>query len=60
MQKARRIIAKLVTSYRRDATLLPERHQARIATEGEAVVVGDYVAGMTDRFALEAHRRLPR
>ena len=60
MQKARRIIAKLVTSYRRDATLLPKRHQARIATEGEAVVVGDYVAGMTDRFALKAHRRLPR
>jgi dGTP triphosphohydrolase len=38
--------------------LLPERHQARIASAGEVVVVVDYVAGMTDRFALEAHRRL--
>jgi len=26
--------------------------------EGESVVVGDYVAGMTDRFALETHRSL--
>ena len=60
MKKARRIIAELVTSYRNDPTLLPERHQARIAAKGEAVVVGDYVAGMTDRFALKAHRRLPR
>ena len=60
MQKSRHIIAELVASYRRKPTLLPERHQARMLAEGEAVVVGDYVAGMTDRFALEAHRRLHR
>ena len=60
MQKARRIIRELVTSYRREPTLLPERHQARIATEEKAIVVGDYVAGMTDRFALEAHQKLLR
>ncbi len=58
MDAARRVITELVAGYREDPSLLPERHQARIANAGEAVVVADYVAGMTDRFALEAHRKL--
>ncbi len=58
MDVARRVITELVAGYRENPSLLPERHQARIASEGEVVVVVDYVAGMTDRFALEAHRRL--
>jgi dGTP triphosphohydrolase len=31
---------------------------ARFGEEGEARAVGDYIAGMTDRFALAQHRRL--
>jgi dGTPase len=31
---------------------------ARFDEEGEARAVGDYIAGMTDRFALAEHRRL--
>jgi dGTPase len=31
---------------------------ARFAEEGEARAVGDYIAGMTDRFAMSEHRRL--
>ena len=58
MDKARRIISELVAAYRADPSLLPERHQARIASAGGSVVVGDYVAGMTDRFALAEHSRL--
>jgi len=58
MLKARHVIAELVASYRENPKLLPERHQARMPAEGESVVVGDYVAGMTDRFALETHRSL--
>ena len=58
MDVARRIITELVAGYRANPSLLPERHQARIASEGEVVVVVDYVAGMTDRFALEAHHKL--
>jgi dGTPase len=31
---------------------------ARFGEEGEARAVGDYIAGMTDRFALAEHGRL--
>jgi dGTPase len=31
---------------------------ARFGEEGEARAVGDYIAGMTDRFALAEHQRL--
>jgi dGTPase len=37
---------------------LPPRHAERLAHADAACVVGDYLAGMTDRFALSEHRRL--
>ena len=37
---------------------LPAKFQARAATDGVARAVVDYLAGMTDRYALEEHRRL--
>jgi dGTPase len=37
---------------------LPAKFQARAATDGVARAVADYLAGMTDRYALEEHRRL--
>ncbi len=39
---------------------LPEKFRARIGSDGAARAVADYLAGMTDRFALEEHRRLSR
>jgi dGTPase len=33
-----------------DPALLPEDHQAEIATEGLARTVADYIAGMTDSY----------
>ena len=41
-----------------DPELLPERVRARFADDGEARAVADYVAGMTDRFAIAEHDRL--
>jgi dGTPase len=38
--------------------LLPDRFRARIPESGLARSVGDYLAGMTDRYALSQHRRL--
>jgi dGTPase len=38
--------------------LLPESFRARAATAGLPRTVGDYLAGMTDRFALREHARL--
>lgn len=37
---------------------LPAKFHNRVAADGVARAVADYLAGMTDRFALEEHRRL--
>jgi dGTPase len=37
---------------------LPAKFRARAARDGAARAVADYLAGMTDRFALEEHHRL--
>jgi dGTPase len=37
---------------------LPARHRERLVTEGLPRVVGDYLAGMTDRFATGEYQRL--
>ena len=55
--KAGRIITDLYTAFTGDARLLPPEHQARESLEG-ARAVADYVAGMTDRYAMKEHRRL--
>jgi dGTPase len=51
------ILADLFRVYRAHPGELPEHVQARLAEDGEARVVADYVAGMTDRFAIDDHRR---
>ena len=38
--------------------LLPENFRARIDKHGLPRTVGDYLAGMTDRFAEQEHKRL--
>ena len=60
MRRARRIISGLVVAYQQDPGLLPERHQARVESMGETAVIADYVAGMTDRFALRAWEKVGR
>ena len=59
--KARRVTGDLFTLLHDDTSLLPDgwRTQAGARPDARAArVVGDYIAGMTDRFALEEHRRL--
>jgi len=55
--KAGRIISDLFTAFIGDARLLPPEHQARESLEG-ARAVADYIAGMTDRYAMREHRRI--
>ena len=57
-QRAERVLAELWSSYRADPRRLPSQVRTRFAEDGEARAVADYVAGMTDRFALAEHRRL--
>ncbi len=57
-KRAAEAIRDLFAIYRADLGLLPEHVRARIELDGEARAVSDYVAGMTDRFALGERERL--
>jgi dGTPase len=57
-QRAVAVLGDLFAAYRGDPGLLPEHVRARIALDGEARAIADYVAGMTDRFARDEHARL--
>jgi dGTPase len=56
--KAGRILRDLFHTYTAEPLQLPPRHQRRIERDGLQRVVCDYIAGMTDRFALDEHRKL--
>lgn len=55
--KAERIIRELFNAFFQDANLLPTEHQI-LAKIDKARAVADYIAGMTDRFAIREHRRI--
>jgi dGTPase len=56
--KAGRILRDLFRSYVREPGQLPPHYQEQIARDGVHRVVCDYIAGMTDRFAVDEHRKL--
>jgi dGTPase len=63
--KARRVLKELFEAMIDDVDLMPTEHQevarrleAEAGRAGRARAVADYVAGMTDRFAILEHRRL--
>ncbi len=61
MRQAEGMVAALFTRYVADPSLLPESWRTAIAPlpsaeQGPRIV--DFVAGMTDRYAIEEHRRL--
>jgi dGTPase len=59
--KARRVVRDLYTLLTAEPGCLPPEWQARCdgpGGQGTARAVTDYIAGMTDRFALDEHRRL--
>jgi dGTPase len=63
--KARRVVSALFEAFFEDPGLMPEEHQAYAASlesargpDGRARAVADYIAGMTDRYAILEHRRL--
>jgi len=55
--KARRIVRELFAAFMDDPRLLPADHRVR-AERDRARAIADYVAGMTDRYAIKEHRRL--
>ncbi len=58
--KAERLLSDLFTAYiQQPLQLLPETQQrAQTYPEGLQRVVCDYIAGMTDRYAIQEHKRL--
>ncbi|HLE51037.1 MAG TPA: deoxyguanosinetriphosphate triphosphohydrolase, partial [Anaerolineales bacterium] len=56
--KAERIITDLFTAYRAEPAMLPRHVQTSIETRGLERTICDYIAGMTDRFALQEHDKL--
>lgn len=56
--KAARILRDLFQAYVEEPQQLPPHHQERVAEDGLQRAVCDYIAGMTDRFALDEHRKL--
>jgi dGTPase len=55
--KARRILTELFNALHAEPKLLPPDFQAR-ARDDKPRAIADYIAGMTDRYAMLEHRRL--
>jgi dGTPase len=61
--KARRIVTELFESFMREPTLLPpdyqfQQEEAAKQPASQARNIADYIAGMTDRYAIREHKRL--
>jgi dGTPase len=56
--KAERIITDLYNAYQSEPSILPQHVQAFIEQRGLERTICDYIAGMTDRFALREHNKL--
>ncbi|MBI5575703.1 MAG: deoxyguanosinetriphosphate triphosphohydrolase [Deltaproteobacteria bacterium] len=57
-QKARRVIGDLFRSYCERPEQLPPHIYSRVKSDGVRRVACDYIAGMTDRYAMEEYRKL--
>ncbi len=63
--KARRVVRQLFDAFFEDINLMPSEHrdaavrlEANTGPNGRARAVADYIAGMTDRYAILEHRRI--
>ena len=56
--KAEKILTDLFTAYRAEPAMLPEHARKPIESRGLERTICDYIAGMTDRFAIEEHQKL--
>ncbi len=56
--KAERIISDLFAAYQKDPLMLPNHIQSKIEKKGLERSICDYIAGMTDRFAVDEHQKL--
>jgi dGTPase len=55
--KAQRLLTELFEAYHADTRLLPRAYQREDAAR-QPRAIADYLAGMTDRYAIREHQRL--
>ncbi len=62
MGEAVKVVRDLFAAFMREPRLLPTQYQDKLQAQddpaGRARIVADYIAGMTDRYALREHARL--
>ena len=56
--KARRIVADLFGAFRAEPRMLPPQDRQAAEHDSPERAIADYIAGMTDRYAIREHRRL--
>ena len=56
--KAERILEQLFAAYQEEHATLPDQFQVAISQRGLERTICDYIAGMTDRYAIEEHQKL--
>jgi dGTPase len=56
--KAERLISDMFHAYCAESAMLPEHVQRTIEKRGIERTICDYIAGMTDRYAIEEHQKL--
>ena len=56
--KAEKVITRPFQIYTEHPDTLPEDYQKKYPKDGVVLTATDYIAGMTDRFALEEHQKL--
>jgi dGTPase len=57
-QEAERVVSNLAGAYREDSNLLPEHWRRTGDRVQQLRAIGDFIAGMTDRFAIARHEEL--
>jgi dGTPase len=59
-ERARDVVARLFAAYAQDAKLMPADWQARLPSQEpqRSRVIADFIAGMSDRFAMQAVSRI--
>jgi dGTPase len=56
--EAQRVVTNLANAYRDDPALLPASWQREAHRRDQLRTIGDFIAGMTDRFAIARHEEL--
>ena len=57
-KRAERILSSLFEAYMEESEMLPREFQGYIEKRGQERTIADYLAGMTDRYAIQEYQRL--